>query len=97
MNVPEISTYDENGKEIGGREFKMKSKGRLNYNFEFKALQSSSYLESGYEYALAQVQISLERTEKSRKKIFGGYHTTTAIFAVLSLLSFFIQPEIVPG
>ena len=69
----------------------------MNYDFDFKVLPSSSFSDSGFDYALAQVQIDLERTDKSRRKIFGGYHATTAVFAILSLVSFFIQPEVVPG
>ena len=37
------------------------------------------------------------RTDKSRKKIFGSYHASTGIFAGLSLVSYFIPPDIVPG
>ena len=58
---------------------------------------SSMFLDDGNEYSQTQIKMTFKRTEKSRTKIFGGYHATTAIFALLSLLSFFIQPDAVPG
>ena len=97
---PEIYTNDgfyTVGKEIGGNEFELKTDGRLEYDFKFESLPSSTYIDYGLEYAQAQVKIDFERTDKSRSEIFGGYHATTAIFAILSLLSFFIQPDTVPG
>ena len=47
--------------------------------------------------ALVQVKLEFERTKRSRNRIFTGYHVTTAIFAILSLLSFSIQTDTVPG
>ena len=58
---------------------------------------SSMFLDDGNEYSQTQIKMTFKRTGKSRTKIFGGYHATTAIFALLSLLSFFIQPDAVPG
>ena len=98
LNSPKIYTNDNNGKEIGGQELKItKNHGKLDYNFGFKTLPSSVYVDGGYEYSLAQVKMFFQRTEKSRLKIFGGYHLTTTIFALLSLLSFSIQLDIVAG
>ena len=97
---PKIYTNDgfyTEGKEIGGYEFELKTDGRLDYDFKFESLPSSTFIDSGFEYALAQVKINFKRTEKSRTEIFEGYHLPTAIFAILSLLSFFIQPDSVPG
>ena len=97
---PKIYTNDgfyTEGKEIGGNEFELKTDGRLDYNFKFESLPSLTFEDSGYEYTQAQVKIDFQRTDKSRTEIFGGYHATTAIFAMLSLLSFFINPDVVPG
>ena len=97
---PRIYTNDgfyTEGKEIGGNEFELKTDGRLDYDFKFESLPSSTFIDSGFEYALAQVKIDFKRTEKSRTEIFEGYHLPTAIFAILSVLSFFIQPDSVPG
>ena len=100
FDKPKIYTnngfYTE-GKEIGGDEFELKTDGRLDYNFKFQSLPSLTFEDSGYEYAQAQIKVDFKRTNKSRTEIFGGYHTTTAIFAILSLLSFFINPDVVPG
>ena len=97
---PKIYTNDgfyTEGKEIGGNEFELKTDGRLDYDFKFESMPSSTFIDSGFEYALAQVKIDFKRTDKSRTEIFGGYHATTAIFSILSLLSFFINPDVVPG
>ena len=37
------------------------------------------------------------RNAQSRNTIFGGFHVSTGIFAILSLVSYFIPPDIVPG
>ena len=55
------------------------------------------FSDGGYEYSLAQVKINFKRRNKSRNKIFGGYHVITGIFAILSLVSFFIHVDIVAG
>ena len=97
---PKIYTNDgfyTEGKEIGGHEFELKTDGRLDYDFKFESMPSSTFIDSGFEYALAQVKIDFKRTVKSRTEIFEGYHLPTAIFAILSVLSFFIQPDSVPG
>ena len=46
---------------------------------------------------MAQVRMHLTRNERSKKYIFSGYHLPTAIFAMLSHASYFIEPEQVPG
>ena len=46
---------------------------------------------------MLKIRMNMTRTEKSRRKLFGGYHLTTGIFAGLSLVSYFIPPDIVPG
>ena len=75
----------------------MKSNGRLKYDFEFKALPPSVFSDFGHEYSNAKLEIKFERTEKSRSKIFGGYYMESEIFAILSLISFFIHSDSVPG
>ena len=97
LNSPKIYTVDSNGKEIGGSEFNFPNNGRLDYNFNLKSLPSSDFLENGLRYSLAQVKLNFTRTEKSQAEIFSGFHITTGVFAFLSLISFFIHPDIVPG
>ena len=88
---------DKNGLEIGGSEFNYTKSGRLNYNFNLKSLPKSVYLENGLNWSQAQVKLNFERNEKSQTEIFSGYHTTTGLFAFLSLISFFINLDAVPG
>ena len=54
---PKIYTNDgfyTDGKEIGGKKFSLNTDGRLDYNFKFESLPSSTFIDSGYEYALAK-------------------------------------------
>ena len=99
LKSPTIYGLDENGKEIEGKYFNITTTGnhKLDYKFQFESLPTAEYQDNGYKYSETRIKMIFERTEKSRTKIFGGYHATTAIFAILSLLSFFIQPEVVPG
>ena len=73
------------------------SPARMKYHFTFETLNSTSYPNNGYPYSMAEIRMNLTRTDKSRQKIFGSYHASTGIFAGLSLVSYFIPPDIVPG
>ena len=96
LNTPSIFTLNSTGLEIGGQEFNF-SNGRLNYDMKFKSLPSESFIENGIKYHKSMIQMNLKRTDKSRSKIFGSFHSSTGIFAALSLVSFFIHPDMVPG
>ena len=97
LSSPKIYKIDMNGQQLGGKEFEIDTHGRLDYNFKFKALESSTYFIGDTTYSMTQVKMLFNRTDKSRQKIFIGYHTTTAIFASLSLLSYFLPIDSVPG
>jgi hypothetical protein len=76
---------------------KMKSNGRLKYDFKFKSLPPSVFSDFGHDYSNVKLEIKFGRTEKSRSKIFCGYYMESEIFAMLSLISFFIYSDSVPG
>ena len=97
LQSPKISMLDKNGLEIGGSEFNYTKSGRLNYNFNLESLPNSVYLENGLNWSQAQVKMNFERNVKSQAEIFSGYHTITGLFAFLSLISFFINLDAVPG
>jgi hypothetical protein len=100
LQSPKIHMLDKNGREVGGSELnyaKYTNSSRLDYNFNLKSLPNTLYMEKGKNYSLSQVKLNFERTDKSRAEIFSGYHTTTGIFAFLSLVSFFINLDAVPG
>jgi len=69
----------------------------MKFHFTFESLKSSTFQQANYTYSMAQIRMNLTRTDKSRQKIFAGYHVTTGIFSALSLVSYFIPPDIVPG
>ena len=70
-----------------------------NYDISFESLESTTIraVSEDYNISVAQVKMSFSRHEESRNKIFGSYHLSTGIFAALSLISYFIEPESVPG
>ena len=80
-----------------GKELMKNNSERLDYNFIFKPLESTVYYDDGYTYSMAQLELRFSRTEKSKNQIFGGYYAGTLTFACLSLVSFFIHPDMVPG
>ena len=96
LNSPSIYTLNSTGFEIGGKEFNF-TNGRLDYDLDFKSLPSETFIENGIDYSKALIQMNLTRTTKSSNKIFGSFHAMTGIFAFLSLISFFIHPDMVPG
>ena len=96
LNSPKIYKIGMNGKQHGGKEIEINTNGRLDYNFQFKALESTIYHGNSNvdtKYSMAQVKMIFNRTDKSRQKIFVGYHLTTAIFSSLSLLSYFLHTD----
>ena len=92
FNSPKLLRHDQNGNETGGEIIEV-NKGGLEYNFIFKALPSSFYHDDPVEHSVAQVEINFKRTQKSRRKIFSGYHAQTVIFSLLSLVSYFSPPD----
>ena len=80
-----------------GKELMKNNSERLDYNFIFKPLEPTVYYDDGYTYSMAQIELRFSRTEKSKNQIFGGYYAGTLTFASLSLVSFFIHPDMVPG
>ena len=98
LNSPKIFTFAKDGKtEIEGEKLVKNNTDRLDYNFVFKPLNSTVFYDDGYEYSLTQLELGFSRTKKSQNQIFGGYYTSMAIFAILSQISYFINPDIVPG
>ena len=93
LNSPKLLGNDKDGNEINSKELEIKSNGRLEYNFRFKSLPSTLFTDVGYDYSMAHVQLNLVRTQKSREKIFSGYHIQTGIFSFISLASFFSPPN----
>ena len=93
LSSPIIYKIGINGEQLGGKEFEIDTHGRLDYNFQFKALESTTYYSGDTTYSMAQVKMLFNRTDKSRQKIFVGYHLTTAIFSSLSLLSYFLHTD----
>ena len=79
MNSPKILTNDENGNEIAGKKLTILSNTELDYNFHFETLPTSVFVDDSLKYSMAQVKMNFDRTDKSRAKIFSGYHQTKVL------------------
>ena len=95
LNSPKVITI-ENGTEIEGKIINKTNPG-LKFDFTFESKPSKTFPVTGYPYSMTQIEMNLTRTVQSRRKIFGSYHASTVIFAAISLVSYFIPPDIVPG
>ena len=95
LNSPKVITI-ENGTEIEGKIINKTNPG-LKFDFTFEPKPSKTFPVTGYPYSMTQIEMNLTRTVQSRRKIFGSYHVSTVIFAAISLVSYFIPPDIVPG
>ncbi len=97
LNRPKIYTFDPlSGTEIGGYEFN-KTTGKVNYDFTFKSMESADFFENGVNYTMSKIRIEFKRNGKGKAKIFSGYHISSVIFALLSLVSYLIDSDQVPG
>ena len=68
---------------------------KLNYNIKLYALNSTTYKQNEHLYSMASVRMQLFRNTVGFMKIVTGFYATTGTFSVLSLISFFIEPNVV--
>ena len=97
LNDPKVYTYDkEKHKEVGGKKIQIKSE-KLYYLFDFEALGSFDFFENEYNYSMILIGLNISRTQEGRTKIFSTFHVPIGVFALTSLISFFIDLDCVPG
>ena len=60
-------------------------------------METTKKYENNYDYSLARIQIRMERNSNGLLKIVTEFYLPTGVFASLSMLSFFIDVEQVPG
>ena len=65
--------------------------------FDIKLTSIKPYNESEYKYLFSYSGISLELKRSTPGLLFGGFYFPTGIFALLSLVSFSIDLQMVPG
>lgn len=71
------------------------SNSRLPFDMQLSGIEPYSITSSGYNYSHAGMRVYFERNKLGL--LIGGFYGPTAIFAALSLISYCISPEIVPG
>ena len=69
----------------------------LPYHIELSIGQESIDLAEGVNKSTASVQFKFTRKNEGRNELLTGYFVPTGLFATLSLVSYLIKPEIVPG
>ena len=65
--------------------------------FDIKLTSIKPYNESEYKYLFSYSGISLELKRSTPGLLFGGFYFPTGIFALLSIVSFSIDLQMVPG
>ena len=97
LQSPKLYVWnDQAGQELLGH-IVDKESNRMDYFFRFESLPPENFYETGYDYSMFRIKISFNRTEKGQAKIFSSYHIPIAVYACLSLVSYGIELEQVPG
>jgi len=96
LNQPSMKYRGGGANSTQSTEIEIKS-NRLNFNAYLNSNESSIVNENGYDYSEAAIQIRLARNKIGLLKIIWGYYVTTGTFSMMSLLSFFVDPSVVPG
>lgn len=65
------------------------------YDIRLESMSPFLHFEAGYVYSYAGMKMHLKRN--SLGLLLGGFYGPTAIFTILSLISFSIDPDVVPG
>ena len=69
----------------------------VQFDIEVFALPSETEYSDGELKSIALIQFKLTRNEQVLQQLFTGYFAPMGFFALLSLISYLIKPEIVPG
>ena len=67
--------------------------GHLPYKFSILGKKDFALPNYEYNYPVTGIRIKLRRNQLGR--LIGGFYVPTAIFSVLSMISFFIHPDVV--
>ena len=68
---------------------------KLVFDIELASKSPIVYKQYHWDYSMAMIEIKIFRNSIGFSKILSGYYVTTATFAVISLLSFFVDPNVV--
>lgn len=86
----------KDGKETQfGKDSLSLSNTRLSFNIKLNGIEPFSIFSSGFNYSHAGMRIDF--TRNSLSLLIGSFYGPTAIFAILSLISYSIGSEVVPG
>lgn len=96
MNPLKVYSRNESGQSNSGNKLVVHDQ-KLRFDLTLTPTESITNEEFGSNYSWAQVDILLQRKSKESKYLWGSYFASTLIFAVLSLASFCIQVDMVPG
>ena len=81
----EVKIYGEGGMDL--------EQSRLPFEIHAEHIEPFIYFEAGFNYSYTGVRFKFRRHDLGL--LLGGYYGPTVIFAILSLISFFINPDVV--
>ena len=95
LQTPKIYARDEKTNP-DGTSFEAQN-DKLQFELKIKALNSSYNSEFGLKYSKAEVEINLRRKADIISNLLSSYYAPTSAFAALSLISYCVDPNNVPG
>ena len=91
MEPTKIRFLDEY-KRIGDGKLHIKQ-GRLPFNIKMESLDTFNHTTAGYTYSYCAVRFYFQRNDLGL--LLGSFYLPTLLFSILSLVSFFISPDMV--
>ena len=71
--------------------------GALPFTSVAKSIESSTFLRRSNNISQAGIEFRFCRDSQTFKQLFGTFYLPSTLFAIISMSSFFIKPEVVPG
>ena len=95
LQTPKIYASNETQKS-DGNSYKAQN-GKLQFDVLVEPLNSTFNSEFGFKYSKAEVKFHLKRKPTIISNLLSSYYAPTSVLAFLSLISFLIEPNLVPG
>lgn len=99
LSKPTLHTWNAT-ERISGSKLLLVSDTMDEYAFEFEAMEPDEIIDihsHQYKNSRVGIKVHIERTDKGRYKIFSSYYATSGVFGGLSVVSFLIDANQVPG
>lgn len=88
--------FEDSETDLQVHEIRQKS-AKQNFDLLIKVEKPSETQFQSWNYSLVNLRIDMKRNQGSFEKVLIGFYIPTGIFAFMSLISFAIHPDLVPG